>query len=90
MLVDFYTSSEGAVFEVAASLNGVAPPTNDIAPYLAGSSTNTSTSSGVTSEPLSGGRRALSGFVGGSPAAAAAVLAGLVGLGLAGGASVLL
>lgn len=59
MLVDFYTSSEGAVFDVAASLNGVSAPTNDIAPYLAGTSsatTNTTTGSGTQTsvESLSG------------------------------------
>lgn len=58
MLVDFYTSSNGAVFDVAASLNAVSAPTNTIAPYLAGTSSATNTTSGsgtqVSVESLSG------------------------------------
>jgi len=34
MLVDFYNYGEGSVFNVAATLNGVDPPTNKIAPPL--------------------------------------------------------
>jgi hypothetical protein len=90
MLVDFYTSSSGDVFDVAARLNGVSAPTNEIAPYLAGTSTNTSTTgsetgSGVTSTPLSGGRRTVGGLVEGG-----AFVATLVALGLAGAASIVL
>ena len=90
MLVDFYTSSSGDVFDVAARLNGVSAPTNEIAPYLAGTSTNTTTTgsgsgSGVTSVPLSHGRRTVGGLVEGS-----VLVASLVALGLAGGASILL
>lgn len=92
MLVDFYTSSQGAVFDVAAELNGVSAPTNTIAPYLAGSSTKSSaaasSSGGVTSEPLSAGHRGVGGFTGGMTG-----LMGLVGvvtgLGLVGGAKIL-
>lgn len=90
MLVDFYTSSSGDVFDVAARLNGVAAPNNEIAPYLAGTTSNTTTTgsgsgSGVTSVPLSGGRRSVSGFVQGN-----ALVATLLALCLGGGTTMVL
>lgn len=42
ILVDFYGSSNGEVFEVAANANGVSLPTNTIAKYTGGNTTSTS------------------------------------------------
>lgn len=42
ILVDFYGSSNGEVFDVAANANGVSLPTNTIAKYTGGNTTSTS------------------------------------------------
>ncbi|KZT36581.1 PLC-like phosphodiesterase [Sistotremastrum suecicum HHB10207 ss-3] len=51
MLVDFYEYGQGSVFDVAANLNGVAAPTNSIAPPII-NATSSSSSSGSSSGAL--------------------------------------
>jgi hypothetical protein len=46
MLVDFYNYGEGSVFNVAANLNGVSPPTNKIAPPIINGTSPSSNSAG--------------------------------------------